>query len=106
MDADIEPALCVHRADGMIIKFQECTTGLYYFDALQICSNVSNNVIAYSFVTTVASNKLHYHWREIKAADKARALYGKIGQPSMAQFEHILSHRLIQNCPITVDDAR
>jgi len=91
MDTDIEPALCVHRANEMIMKFQEYTTGLYYFDASQICGNVSDGIIAYSFVVTVASNKLHYHQREIKVADKARALY----QPSTTQFEHILSHGLI-----------
>jgi len=107
MDTDIEPALCVHRADGTIMKFQEYATGLYYFDTSQTCNNVSDDVIAYSFIATVASNKLHYHRREIEAADKARALYRKIGRPSTgAQFEHILSHGLIQNCPITVDDAR
>jgi len=106
MDTDIEPALCVHRADGTIMKFQEYTTGLYYFDASQTCNNVSDDVIAYSFIATVASNKLHYHRREIEAADKARALYRKIGRPSTAQFEHILLHGLIRNCPITVDDAR
>ncbi len=76
MDTDVEPALCVHRTNGTIMKFQEYATGLYYFDASQICGNVSNNIIAYSFVATVASNKLHYHWR---VADKARALYQKIG---------------------------
>jgi len=38
--------------------------------------------------------------------DKARVLYQKIGRPSMTQFEHILLHGLIQNCPITVDNAR
>ncbi len=79
MDTDVEPALCVHRADGTIMKFQEYATGLYYFDASQASDNASNDVIAYSFVATVASNKLHYHRREIEAADRARVLYRKIG---------------------------
>jgi len=61
MDTDVELALCVHRVNKTIIKFQEYTTGLYYFDALGTEDNVSGDVIAYSFIATVASNKLHYH---------------------------------------------
>jgi len=106
MDTDVELALCVHRVNKTIIKFQEYATGLYYFDALGTEDNVSGDVIAYSFIATVASNKLHYHWREIESANKARALYQKIGQPSTAQFKHIIAHGLIWNCPVTVDDAR
>jgi len=87
------------------MKFHEYSTGLYYFDAAE-SHTTSENVIAYSFVNTVASNKSLYHRREVEAADRARALYCKIGRPSPEHFEHILSNNLIRNCPVTTDDAR
>jgi hypothetical protein len=65
-----------------------------------------SNVIHYSFVSTVANNKAQFPRREIEGADKARALYRKIGRPSQHQFEQILAKNLIRNCPVTVDDAK
>ena len=65
-----------------------------------------SNVIDYSFVSTVANNKAQFPRREIEGADKARALYRKIGRPSQHQFEQILAKNLIRNCPVTVDDAK
>jgi len=89
------------------MKFIEYRSGLYYHDAAAaVQPNSNKNVIDYSFVSTVANNKAQFPRREIEGADKARALYRKIGRPSQQQFEQILAKNLIRNCPVTVDDAK
>jgi hypothetical protein len=107
MDMSVEAALCVHCSDGSIMKFIECRLGLYYHDAAAaVQPNSNTNVIDYSFVSTVTNNKAQFPRREIEGADKARALYRKIGRPFQQQFEQILAKNLIRNCPVTVDDAK
>jgi hypothetical protein len=107
MDSNVEPALCVHLANGSVMKFSEYKTGLYYHDAAAAApkTNVAP-VIDYSFVTTVVDSKKRFTRREIEGANKARELSKKIGRPSQQQFEKILIKILIRNCPVTVDDAK
>jgi hypothetical protein len=108
MDTSVEAALCVHRSDGLITKFIKYGLGLYYHDAAAavLQPNSNENVIDYSFVSTIANNKAQFPRREIEGADKARALCRKIGRPSQQQFEQIFAKNLIRNCPVTVDDAK
>ena len=76
MDTSVEAALCVRRFDGSIMKFIEYGLGLYYHDAAAaVQPNSNENVIDYSFVSTVANNKAQFPRRDIEEADKARALY-------------------------------
>ena len=108
MDTSVEAALCVHRSDGLIMKFIEYRSGLYYHNAAAAVQqpNSNENVIDYSFVSTVTNNKAQFPRREIGGVDKARALYRNIGHPSQQQFEQILAKSLIRNCPVTVADAK
>jgi len=76
MDMSVEAALCVHRSDGLIMKFIEYRSGLYYHNAaVTVQPNSNANVIDYSFVSTVTNNKAQFPRCEIEGADKARALY-------------------------------
>jgi len=76
MDTSVEAALCVHCSDDSILKFIECGLGLYYHNAAAaVQPNSNENVIDYSFVSTVANNKAQFPRRKIEGADKARALY-------------------------------
>jgi hypothetical protein len=43
--------------------------------------------------------------REVQSADLARQHYRFLGRPSEANFQYILRHNLIRNCPITPLDA-
>jgi hypothetical protein len=106
MDTDIEPALLVHRQDGTVMKFREYRTGLYYYDASAITNDTRTPVTDYCFVQTVQANKRMFHRREIEGADRARNLYVKLGRPSQQHFEHLLANHLINNCPVTADDAK
>jgi hypothetical protein len=106
----VEAAMSVHRKDGSIMKFREYTSGLYYYDLADTSTaapNPTNNKHDdYLFLLTVAGNKASFTRREIEGADKARALYRKIGPPSEKDFNDILDNQLIRNCPVTSDDAK
>ncbi len=108
MDTSIEPALIVHCQNGTLMKFKEYKSGLYYLDtaASQTQSNLTRTGQDYLFLNTVAANKGTYTRREIEGADKARELYAKLGRPSQQHFEYILANNLINNCPVTADDAK
>jgi hypothetical protein len=104
LDTSTEPALCVHRFDGTIMKFIEHASGLYVYDASNCFTN--DSVTAYTLLSTVADQKKLFSRRQIDAADLARDLYRKLGRPSEAEFYSILTRNLIRNCPVTPDDAR
>ncbi|KAI2509415.1 Reverse transcriptase (RNA-dependent DNA polymerase) [Fragilaria crotonensis] len=106
LDTSTEPALCVHRLDGSIMKFVEHGSGLYVYDtAVRNSPTISDNVAAYTMVSTVANQKKLFSRRQISAADVARDLYRKIGRPDEAEFRSILIKQQIRNCPVTPDDA-
>jgi hypothetical protein len=103
MDTSIEAAMHVHQKDGTVMTFKEYKSGPYYYNTAPKQSNTTN---AYLFLNTVAGNKGNYTRREIEGANKARALYKKIGRPSEKEFNDILQNNLIRNCPVTSDDAK
>lgn len=103
MDTSAEPAMIVHRLDGSQMKFLEHHCGLYVYDPTNDCSD---HVTAYSMVSTVAAQKTLFSRRDIRNADTARTLYRMIGRPSEAEFQRILTHGLIRNCPVTPLDAK
>jgi hypothetical protein len=104
MDTSEEPALCIHRLDGTIMKFVEHLSGLYVFDP-SAKSTTNNTVSAYTLLSTVAGNKALFTRRQVEAADAARALYRKLGRPDEIEFQSILRKNLLINCPVTPDDA-
>ena len=95
----------VHRRDGSTMKFVEHDNGLYYYDGIHHKSPPMDTN-DFSFVQTVHKNKKMFSRRELEGADKARDLYIKLGRPSQAQFQHMLSHHMIPDCPVTADDAK
>jgi hypothetical protein len=102
MDTNLESSMCIHKEDGGIMKFKEHTNGLYYYDTRD---NVPDkNTVC--LVQSVEETKKFFMKREVDAADLACNLYRKIGRPSQAKFEDIVSKNIIRNCPITVDDIR
>jgi hypothetical protein len=111
MDSSVEAAMNVHRVDGSIMKFREFKSGLYYYDVAgpktdQTDPNFSSTPANNLFLSTVAGNKASFTCREVEGADKARALYRKIGPPSEKDFNDILDNNRITNCPLTSDNAK
>ena len=105
MDSAVSPSFHVHKLDGTILTFSEFSSGLYFHDTAK--TPLTNSTInAYTLLNTVSRNKSLFTRREIEGADKARTLYQQLGRPSERFFQKILSQRLINNCPITADDAK
>jgi hypothetical protein len=105
MDTQAESAILVHRNNKSVLRFVQCPSGLYYHN-VDTNNKIAPQPYLFSFVNTVAKNKSLFTTREIKGADRARALQRRIGYPSQQQFENALKTNLITNCPITVDDAK
>jgi hypothetical protein len=104
MDTSVKTAMHIHQRDGTVMTlFKEYKSGLYYYNAGPTHSNTSD---AYLFLNTVAENKGNSTRREIEGANRAQALYKKIGRPSEKEFTDILQNNLIRNCPVTSDDAK
>jgi hypothetical protein len=99
MDTKIEPAMCVHRPNGKIMKFVEFVNGLYFHNPIE-------NVTDYTFVSKVDQNKRMFTDSEVANADAALSLHRKLGCPSPKTFKQILKNGQIRNCPITVEDAK
>jgi len=104
LDTSIEPVLLAHHLDGSIMKFEEKESDLYIYKRN---SNTSINVISHcTLVTTIEENKKMLTKRQVCNAKLAQNLYHKIGRPGEDAFEDILWTNKINNCLITVDDAR
>ena len=102
MDTGEEHAMIVHFVPDKQMKFKLCREGLYYFDTSTI--NKNNNLNAYSFLSTVTSNKEYFHRTEIEGADNARELQQSIGWPSTQKLKKIVRRNQLRNCPVTVGD--
>ena len=106
MDSTIENVLLVHTSSDMAMKFLCCGDGLYYFDtanplAHMVPRKVNDDVTAYCFLNTVASNKEYFTRHEIKAADNVRILQARLGWPSEITLKRILDSNLLLDCPYT-----
>ena len=56
------------------------------------------------FIKTVEQNKLAFTKRQLKGADKARALYAGLEFPSVKDFWWILQSHQLKYCPVSVED--
>eukprot|EP00979_Chaetoceros_neogracilis_P019304 scaffold12144_cov544-Chaetoceros_neogracile.AAC.1 len=107
MDTSVEAAMCVHRADGSVMKFTEFASGLYFYDVENKSTNSTvSNYSHHSYIQTVRDNKENFTKREIQGADDARRLQRLIGRHSDREFEDILDNNRITNCPLTSKDAK
>ena len=89
MDNAVENSIVVHFGDGNDLKFLKCGRGLYYFD-----TKVKSPDTGYSFLLSVASNKLYYTRREVQGADDARLIQGLIAWTSDADYKGYI----MKNC--------
>jgi hypothetical protein len=108
MDTSVSCSIIFHRTDGSLMPFVEHSSGLYIFDPLARTTSAPVPPIlspAVTILSTVSSNKQSYSAREIASADTARSVYRLIGRPSERNFQHILRHNLLRNCPVTPIDA-
>ena len=105
MDSQQRNCLTVHIYEHEGYDFVKCGAGLYRLDSSDpvyrvgpppsVSTDVSDNqnnqpVSAYSFFSTVASNKEFFSPLEIEGADKARILQSRLGWPSDQQLYVII----------------
>ena len=104
MDSKKERSISVHLSSGLTYVFWEGEDGLYYFDTGNPDNHIRNTSSHYSFLSTVASNKLSFTKAQIRGADAARALQSTLAWPSIKDFKHIIASNAIKNSPVTIDD--
>ena len=88
MDSSVDRAITVQYED-MMMKFQECSDGLYYFDTA--ADDAINSLYSYSFLSTVNDNASFFTPAEIQGAKDARLLQQQIGWPSTSSLKAILT---------------
>ncbi|MGB0424073.1 MAG: hypothetical protein ACPGED_07120, partial [Flavobacteriales bacterium] len=71
-------------------------------------TNLTTNDLDYNylFVQTVEENIAQFTSRDVKAAQKARSLYRRLGRPSHNDFVRFLENNFIRNCDVTSADAK
>ena len=99
-DSATDNCFRVHKDNGKILKFQEATKRLYYFDT------VDRDVEETMLITTVDDNKSQVSAHDYSRAKIARALQRTIDKPTTKTFIHYVGENLIPNCPITVHDIK
>ena len=82
MDSKKERSISVHLSSGLTYVFWEGEDGLYYFDTGNPDNHIRNTSSHYSFLSTVASNKLSFTKAQIRGADAARALQSTLAWPT------------------------
>jgi hypothetical protein len=103
MDTAEAPTMMVHVSPDLILRFQQCGSGLYYYDTAANTNN--SNVISYLFLSTVRNNKDYFNRQKNEGADKARILQGNIGWPSTKDMRNYIASNQIVNCNVTVDNV-
>ena len=104
MDSKKERSIAVHLSSGLTYVFREGEGGLYYFDTGDPDNHIKYTSAHYSFLSTVANNKLSFTKAQIKGADAARALQSVLAWPSIKDFKHLVASNAIKNSPVTIDD--
>ena len=77
--------------------FRMHSSGLHFFDPTKE---------EFSFVVTVDDNMKHFSKRQVISAEKARSLLAGMAFPSSQDYDWILRSNQVQECPVTVEDAK
>ena len=99
-DSATDNCFHVHKGNKKIIRFQEASRRLYYFDT------ADRDETGTMLITIVENNKSKFSAYDYNQAEKARAIQRRIGRPSTADFIRYVAKNLIPNCPITVQDIK
>ena len=103
-DSDNSNAFVVkNRATGKSIRFTQSKHGLYYYDtkaSTRKKKKVTQDV-ATLLVNTVASNMEGFTRREVEEANRAHKVYHMVGNPSEADYKHMVCLNLLRNNPIS-----
>ena len=75
-------------------------------DIVSLTNNETGQAYSLSNIATVEANKKLYSKRQVKNADKVEVLMAALAYPSRKDLIMMIRNRLIDNCPITVNDVK
>ena len=92
---------------GAEFKFEE-NDGVYIFVAEIEVEDKPKPTQSYSLsnVATVEQNKKLYSKRQVKKAEKVKELIEAMGYPSKRDLIMMITERIINDCPVTVNDVK
>ena len=99
-DSAMDNCFYVYKDDGKILKFQEASRRLYYFNTK------SQEEEGTMLITTVTNNISKFSAHDVSQAKKARSLQQRIGRPMLRDYIRYVAMNLIPNCPVTVQDIK
>ena len=92
MDTDVEAALNIYMKNGYILKSTEVELGLYIFCPIIKTKHSSDKISAYSFLTLINGNKSGFTRREVKMANRVRAIYRRIRWPGNRRYLKVIGN--------------
>ena len=110
MDSAIKNAIIVHHPNGPI-EFKCTEEGLYAFNPDEkffeevAAKKATEPKNTFQALETVKENMQGYTQKEIKGARAAKDLYRHFQCPGYEAFKSLLKTNVIQDCPVTVQDA-
>ena len=99
-DSVMDNCFYVYNNDGKILKSQEASRRLYYFDTK------NREEEGTMLITTVTNNISKFSVHDVSQVKKARSLQQRIGRPMLRDFIRYVAMNLIPNCPVTVQDIK
>ena len=108
MDSMVEKAIIVHTPDGKMLKFSECSDGLYFYDTSNRNKSQVNDYSELSsmifLLNSVPNNIKNYSKRQVERAIVARKVHHLIGWPSTQKYKSYVQNNLLKNSDVTVKD--
>ena len=99
-DSAMDNCFHVHKDNGKILRFQEASRRLYYFDTEDRDEEET------MLITTVDNNKSKLSALDFSQAKRARALQRRIGRPMTRDYIRYVAMNMIPNCPVTIQDTK
>jgi hypothetical protein len=95
-DSDHGKQFVIHKAGGMVRRFKQSESGLFYMDTKEAEQEKDGTVL----VNTVDENKKKYTNAAYKQATLARKLQNIIGRPLARTFLNIVDKNMLKDCPV------
>ena len=108
IDTSIEKAMNLTLMDGTVFNFNECGSGLYYYDMtradVQDSAKTNATIPPYSLLSTVIDNKESYTSTDIEAVGRARIYQILLVWPETISFNTGVNNNILLNYKISLDD--
>ena len=104
IDMEIDSCFLIHTGKGKPVQFNEVSSRLYLFDRTSYVT--TERTSRYSFLTLAERSENQFSKSEVDRARTGMKLHKSLGYPNYQEFFRLIQKRYINNCPVTVDDAK